>query len=724
VAELGPSGVLNLPRATADTLQHGDPRVLGWLREWIEEGDLINRSDPSYDIIELSQKYIVGEQTSPEHRRLRYLPQVTLNETRKAMQAHVSALTDLKPLAGWKAQNPELTLQADILNKYLLFEWVSYFLDLQLGEAIKYSLAGGTGDLIIDWDPHLPGGGGTQFSPRDPRDTLPLRPSMDPSIQMWEGVCLRAEVSVNTLRGMYPLKANQFRASTDNLLGSVKGRLRTIANRLISPADPLDKLSAAGAQRRARPGQVVYYRAYFKDRTVNLTDKPIVMGNPGTGWAYLVHPQAPLYPRGRLIVATDEVILYDGPNTYLHGLFPVTRLRLWSVPWQMLGVPLFNDLLPLQDAINDTVQDARLGIRQWMDPDVIFNRNAVSEATMRTLDPRRPGKRIRVQPGFGEAYKKDDGPNPQVIAQCMEMWDRLTQAFNDKAGTANLSALLQLRQLPSADTIQKYYEALTPEIRQEARQVEITLRDMAAVIKGNYFQFLTDAKRVQILGDAGRVLEDFDVDPGVLVPSTPKTIEQPDPTFGLPTQVPNPQYRPELDPATTTRDQRAEWISKQMTFMVAPNSVLAMNATEQKMTRFQLARMGYYDAVSLAETLEIPNYGTYPAIPLPPVARVPETVLLGLMGQFAMPGVAQGMLGGMAPPQFTDPQTQRTFTLDTMSGQILEIRVPMTVIERLMAQNLLGLGMTENPAGRKASGQSAPEIEQKGDRTTVTESEK
>jgi hypothetical protein len=57
-------------------------------------------------------------------------------------------------------------------------------------------------------------------------------------------------------------------------------------------------------------------------------------------------------------------------------------------------------------------------------------------------------------------------------------------------------------------------------------------------------------------------------------------------------------------------------------------------------------------------------------------------------------------------------------------GAILEIRTPVTITERLQAQQMLGIGMTENPAGRKASGGSEPKLESKdgGSRTTVTES--
>jgi len=711
--EFSPSGIVDLPATTADSLARGDLRVVAWLREWVQEGDLLNRSDPSYDTIERAYQYVVGEQLSTEQRKLRYLPQIVVNETRKAMQAHVSAITDFKPVVGWKGP-PEAQLQADLLNKYLLAEWITLMLDLDLGDVVKIGLAAGTGDLVLDWDPHLPLGGGHSFSPRDPRDTLPLRPSFSRSVQTWEGVCFREEHSVNALRGMYPTRASLFRPASDTALGKVMGKFRTGLSRLLSPADPLDQIASGTAisSRRSRRGSVVLYRAYFKDRTRNLTDRPIPMGTPGANWAYLAEPGAPLYPRGRLLVTTDDAIVYDGPNSYWHGLFPFCRLRLWSVPWQFLGVPLFNDLLPIQDAINDTVHDARLGLRQWVDPDITYNRNAVSEATMRLMDPRRPGKRVRTNPGYGEPWKKEDGPSPQALAMCLQLWTQLTTTFTDKAGTANLTALLQLRQMPSADTIQKYYEALTPEIRSEARVVEAFLRDLAEQMKVNYFQFLSKAKRLQILGQAGQLLTDFDFDPNTLVPALAPG---------------SSGYTPELDPALASREQRAAFVHRSLQFVVAPNSVLAMEATERKMTNLQLARMGYVDFWTLHDTFGTPNVGSPPPMPLPPVDTLPPGIESLLQQHVEAGGPAQvAMLAaGGAPPQVTDPTTGRTFTLDLASGRILEIRIPLTITERLMAQALMGIGQTVSPAGRKASGQAPPKQETKSDgRQVITESRK
>lgn len=706
MADFGSSSIADLPPTTAESLQRGDPRILGWLREAREDGDRINRADPSYDQIEPAMRYIVGEQLSPERKKLKYLPQVVINESRKAIQAHVSTLTDLKPLFGWRTFNSAYQRQCDLLNQYAVAEWVTTMADLDLGDCIKIALAAGTGDLVVDWDPHAPFGGAHSLSARDPRDTLPIRPSHARSPQLWEGVSLREEHTINAVKGMYPGKAQFLRTSSDTILSTVMGKFRRAATRLITPSDPLDQLVAQDGthSRQPRSGSLVLYRTYLKDRTRNLTGKPIAMGTPGANWSYVVAPDEPMYPRGRLIVSTEDLTLFDGPNTYWHALFPICRLRLWSVPWQFLGIPLFNDLLPVQDAINDTVNDLRLGIQQWLDPDVIFNRNAVSEATMRSVDMRRPGKKVKVNPGFGDAWTQQPGPNPQILSLASELWDKLTTKHNDLSGTANLAALLQLRQLPSADTIQKYYEALTPEIRQEARQVEAFMRDLSEMTKVNYFQFLSQTKRRMILGSDAVALEDFDFDPNTLIPSM---------------EMGQAGYVPELDKNLTTQDERAQWFHKQFIFVVAPNSILALNSTDRKMMAFQQIRMGLLDIVTFHETMETPNIGMYPAIPLPPLQPIPPEIAVQVVAMFA-----QSMQTGM-PPQPFATEDGRQLTLDPQTGQIMELRVPMTILERLQAMQIMGVGLTVSAAGRKSSGDAPPKSETKSDgRQTVTESKK
>jgi hypothetical protein len=716
MADFSKSGIADLPPTTAEQLQYGSPMTLGWLREALQEGDRLNRADPSYDQFERGLQYVSGQQRlDPYGDKIPYLPRIQINQTRKTVQAHVSALTDVKPLFGYKTTNPAFEFQSHLLNQLTIAWWVNTMADLELGNCIKYTLAGGTGDLKIEWDPYAGLGGSHVLIASDPRDTLPIRPSQQRNLQLWQGLTLREEHTVNVLKSMFPTKAHLFKSSPDTLLDSIMGKFRSAISTLISPAsDTLSGLTRPTHSTSARSGQVVLYRTYLNDQTRNQTAKPIAMGDPTANWSYVVQPGEYLYPRKRLIVWTQDFIISDGPNPYWHGHFPLARLKLWELPWHFLGLSIMHDLFPLQDAINETANDLKLGLKQWMEQQTVYDRSAISETLMKQYDSRRPGAKLKLNPTGGEGIRKLDGPPPAVLSLGLEFLKEMTSTFQDLSGTANLQQLLELRQSPGADTIRAYYEALTPELRQEGRMIEAFLRDVGEQTKVTTFQFESSAKRVALLGDAGLALQDFDYDPNTLVPA----LEPFDPTTGQPT----PGYTKELD-ASLPRDQRAQFFHKQFVFTIAPNSLLAMNAQEQKMLRLQLARMGYYDFWSLMENLEIPNVGQPPPMPLPPLEQPdPNEVLKDLQAQTGLttdPTTGQQVQGPPAPPQ--------KYTIDPASGQILELRVPQTITERLMAQQQMGIGMTENPAGRKASGQSMPQQETKTDssgapRQTVTES--
>ncbi len=676
MADFSSSSIEAFPQLTVDTLNRGgDPRVVGWIREAVVEGDRLNRDDPSYERAELGMRYIVGEQRrDPSEDQVKYLPKMTINESRKVVQAHASVLTDLKPVWNYVTDNDRFKPHGQLLDKLIIAWYLRTSADLELGHWVKYAAATGTSDLMVEYNPHARFGGDHHIHAKDFRDTLPWRPAPSSrNVQDWQGVIFREEYTVNVLRGMYPTKAPLFIPTPDSLLATLMGRFRSAASRLVSPAaDTLSGLSNATHNAKPKSGNCLLYRIFLDDQSLNLTLSPIPMGPPGASYAYVVPPGGRMYPTKRCIIATDTAIISDGPAPFWHGMFPFSRLKLWEVPWQFLGVSLLSDLIPLQDGINDNTNDLRLGIKQWMDPKVVYDRQAVSETFMRLHDNRRPGAKIKTNPTYGDGFKVLDGPNPAVLQLALEFIRHLTDKFSDLSGVANLQALLQLRQSPGADTIREYYEAMTPELRAEGRMIESALRDVAEMLKVNTFQWESKAKRVKYLGDAGLTLQDFDFDPGTLVPAM---------------QESDPGYTPELD-ASLPRAQRAQFFHTMLTFRVSPGSILAMNASEQKMLRMQLARMGYFDVWSLMEALEIPNFGTPPAMPLPPIRPPdPQAVVASLTAQ------------------------DGHYILNPQNGQIMEVRVPETVTERLLAQMQLGIGMNANPAGRKASGQEPPHQE-------------
>lgn len=658
------------------TSHENEAATLRWLHSAVSEGEAILKSDPSYEKMDKTIDYVLGNQYSGK--RASYLPDVTINRIKKALKSHVSALTDLRPLFAYKTYNEAYKSQADLLNQLTVLWWTNTFADLDIADALRYSLTLATGYLVVDYDPNLGRYGDIRLIPKDPRDVLPYRPSRDRSVQSWQGVIIREAVSLNALKALYPDKAHIITAKAHAVrkfsgVKTVYRRLRT----LISPVTTLDGLKSPH-KTNIPVDEVTTFRCYFRDHTINTTSMPISMGNPTSNWSYVVPPGQKLYPRHRCVVATEHIILFDGPNPYWHGNFPVVKLTLDPWPWLLLGLSLAHDLLPGQDALNKMVNDILGVLDQAANRGVVMDKNAVPDSVYKSFDARKPGFKLKTNPVFGESFKMMDPPN--LPPWTLEFLALMLQEFDNLAGVANLQALLRLRQSPSAETIEKYWEALTPEIRIEGRLLEAAIRELADMVKCNFFQFYSAKRRILLLGDPGEELEDLDYDPDTLIPDLRPN---------------DPGYTPELDGSKTTRDDRAQFFMNQFVFFVAPNSLLALNASQRKMMYLQLARAGQLDFWTLMEMLEIPNVGSPLPVPLP-------------TGEMEMA---------------LDPET----SLPTQVPQ-MEIRVPTTITERLIAQNTLGIGMATSPAGRKASGQKSPRMETKKDpatgaaRTTVTES--
>lgn len=689
--------------------------VLSWIKEALAEGESLNQADPCYHLIDRGQEYILGQQASLKSsaEQPSYLPKVVLNESRRTVRRHVSALTDPKPVYGFHTSNPNFQQHGLLLNQLTIVWWINTFADLALADAARYAAAGGAGDLVCEYNPYYGPYGDIQLFARDPRDTIPIRPSRDGSIQNWYGVILREGYSLNVLRAMYPNRPDLFNINVSWGSG-VFTKFKQSAARIVGSGNTPYWANSPKTGRGVVSDEIVLYKVYFNDPSLNTTNREVLMGKPGTSWSYVVKPGERLYPRKRLVVCTEAGVAYDGPSPYWHGLFPVSRLKLEHWPWSFYGLPLIDVRSGLQDQINNLLRDMLTHVQQRANPAVVGN-SRVPDSNFRQFDPRRPMARLRTneQVGTGvQAWQTQDLP-----AWTFELWDRLRHAYHEITGDAQIDALQMaaLSQIPDADSIEAWQAAMSPELKLEGRQVELCLREIADMQKANIFQFYDKARRVTILGDPGLTLQDFDYDPGNLIPAM---------------QEGDPGYVPELNVNLDIRD-RASFFLKLFSFFVTPNSLLALNATREQIKYLQLARAGWCDIWTLGKKLDIPEMGDPPVMPLPPTKPLSPIEIQALQSGVQLPGM-----------QF-DPAT----------GSVMVMRQPTTIPERLMAQAQFMIGMVAGPAGatagqgqpgqrptqgtpsnpqgagRKASGQEAPALERQalpggGERVKVTESHK
>lgn len=670
--------------------------ILQWVKECLAEGEGLMQADPIWMEIDRNQDYISGRQKAllitPD--RPPYVSHAVLNESRRTHRRHVSALTDIKPTYSFRTANPNFQSQAILLNNLTTVWWINTFADLALADAASYAVAGGCGDLVLDYNPFYGPMGDMVLYPRDARDTIPIRPSRDGSIQNWFGVILREAHSYNVLAAMYPNHIHLLRQSASPWGAGVftkfkAGMTRILGGGATTTLSGLSKSYTGAKQGQLTGNEVLLYKVYLNDVAINTTAEPIFMGKVGTSWGYSVKPGERLYPRKRLIVCTEAGVLYDGPNPYWHGMFPVARLKLVSVPWSFFGLPIVDVQVQsgLADATNDVLNYILDNMRQKNRPPLAGNAR-VPEPMLRNFDMLNPRARMRTNEQVGTGLQQleiNDLP-----ANSLEILQSLRVMQHDLTGDSTLDALQAAAANQSFDpeSIEAWMNALSPELKLEGRQVELCLRELAEMQKSNIFQWYDAKRRMQVLGDAGQTLQDFDYDPGNMIPAM---------------RPGDPGYTPELDANLDQRD-RAQFFLKLFTFYVTPNSLLALNAQAEKLKYTMMMRAGICDIWTFWEKMEIPNAGDPPLMMLP-MSTQPDEMM--------MQAIAAGLVPGTM--------------LDMQSGQALSLRKPVTITERLQAQAMLGLGMNDSSTGRKASGQSTQgvEVQDNGDgskRVKYTES--
>lgn len=578
-------------------------RLLGWASEAISEGEAFLKAQTGYGKIGDCIDAVMGETKDIVPSTL---SEITLNRMGKIGLDFASLLTDIKPFWEYRTWNKHYDQQAEMSNKLGQGWWTNRNIDLRFADVIKYAECAGTGYAHMLYNS---GWNDLDMIAEDPRDVIPIRPASNFSVQDCFGVVVRRERTVNYVRemGRMGIWRNTQYVVPDRE-GSVAALQRnTRAAKLMSAmglsSGFLSNLFASlkgGTQAHMNIPTVDVFTLYVKDYARNGLSTPVLMGEPDKNWSYTVEPGGMLYPRGRTIIFTHTAVLYDGPNTFWHGKFPLVKVTLDQWPWSWLGKPPLMDLLPLQrelDRLMKIVGDHNQKVGR---PGVVGDKNAVSRTVMNELDTRRSGMKLRVNPVQGKpveiVHEPPLDPGVQMtINFLIEQMDKLS-------GVQDLTNLAQLGQIPSTETIEKLVESMSPSVRMRSRMLEASMREMAHMTLSNFFQFYTTAQRVAVLGPSGLTFEDFDFDPGTLIPDF---LEGDLDEYGKPKAE-------SVSRGPRPRADRAQEFLRYFTFHIAPGSLLSASEVTNKLLYMQLAKAGVIDWWTLLDKLGIPNVGNPP----------------------------------------------------------------------------------------------------------------
>jgi hypothetical protein len=611
--------------------------IIGWFNEAIQESEAFLTAQPGYHQIAQSISTIMSQDDNDPFDPKAILSQTRTNRVAKITEDIVAMMTSTKPFWDYQVSNRRFEQQASIYGKLATHWYSRRSIDMKLASCIQYYAAGGTGYIHMYWNTETQD---IDCEAIDPRNVLPIRPVAYDSLESCLGVVIKRQVPVNYLKDRYGVEVS---SESDGSLITWLSKAKDSASSIVSPIWRWYNTNQNSSPALPRIPVATLYQAYIKDDRSNTredmgaeyTGETILMGQWSkdgstalNNWSYKVQVGEPLYPHRRMIMWCGNTLIYDGPSYYWHGQFPIMKLTLNPQPWSWLGKAPIWDLLRLQNSLNRTLRVIDDHLAQVAQPGAIMDKNNVSRSTYDSFDTRRAGWKAYQNPLAGKGISIQNPP--PLPPEVFNHRDWVINEMAELSGLTDLRNLMQLGQMPSVSSIETIIHQMTPGLQLRSRILEAFTRDFAMQLAYNFSEFYTMPMRVAIMGPGSITLDDFDFDPGSLVPDF--------------------VHKGDIDPITgrisadalirgpRSKYDRAQEFLRMFIFKVSPGSLLNAAQVEQRMIYLQLARAGWMDIFTLWETFGIPNIGVLPDN----VRTIPERIQyqnsIGLSGEISPAG--------------------------------------------------------------------------------------
>ena len=546
--------------------------VARWCESVYEEAkDELERNEEIAQI-DKSISYLMGKQWV--ERRPSYKSAPVANRLWTNLVQLISYLTDIRPSFEIKSNNKLYDAHAKVMNKMISAWFMNEDIDMSLAMIIIHAaLTIGYGRMT--WNPDLRNGAGElELTPLGAMDLIPIRPSH--TLQKAMGVIYRCPKPLSWFKEKYSV--NGFKVPADKGLSqftSNLGQNQNLWSRGMQVMSPQMRRLFGQSNTQVRDSVIpmAQYREFWiRDNQRNTSNVDIYVGNNGKqsgDYGYRVRPGEKIYPRGRLIIMGGPVVLFDGPNPFYHGQFPFACLRLNRVPWQWPGISEFRNQMPLQDVMNNVLAGILDAVKKAVNPQLLAPDNAFGAAVKKNLDPNMPNAKIFYSPSSIAAPTY--APAPMLPGFVFQTMLYAQQELDSQSGFLDMSGISRRGIVPAGDTLEQLKEGQQTLVRLKVRYIEDFMKQVGQQWVPNAFQFYTLERRLQLLGSDGLTWEDFDWNPGTMIPA----------------------------------GTQAEKHWKAFTFMMVPGSLLKSARMPQQALMMQLRRMGDMDLKNMLEALDL-----------------------------------------------------------------------------------------------------------------------
>ena len=620
--------------------------LFAWSQQSIQDGRSYLRLQPAYKYITDGMDLINGDFCASG---VQSISGVKTESTVRNTREIVAAQTNLRIIPSFKAESEEFREQNTILNKGFMCWQNMTFADRALRKAWQYACVQGTGYIGERYDPnyHYRGKGDIVWDAYSALDVIPLGLPPNLDLQGAYMVAMRKKMPLHEMWRMFPMQRDNIKSNRVNTLG--KGMVIAQAVKFASAVLKRFSQGARQPEEASTWDTCDTYYMYVDDDSINETDHPLQICGPdgvwGTSWSYTVpfvgqeiptgrmlsgghretrpakRADCLIYPNRRLIIATDTCIINPAPENQSSyrwdGRVPCAQFRADDWAWNFLGFPVTRYgqsiekfIIELWRGVNDT-----MNIR--LNPPAFFDRGSTATSLLQTINPRLPGLRTPLDMQLNGAanqfipmlpiqWYQVDGPIIECAAKI------LPAILKEQMGVADVSAMARARQLPSGDSTEKLLEAMGPLVKDQSRNMEQGIRLLGEMWKSDWFQFATAKRRMQMLGPEGVTEEDFDFEPGTLIPMTR------DQNGSLLEMSQGPGGSWSYDPTTNARMpdlsvnafERARWHKNNFTFNVTPYSLHELNSTTRKLFMLQLMKVGFpLSWWTLADLFDVKDFG-------------------------------------------------------------------------------------------------------------------
>lgn len=619
---------------------------LQWAMTGMLEGEQYLRNQPMYERSAATRDYLLGIKDTL--RGALGLSDVTVNELWRVYNLLAGDWTDINPIWTYESQNPKEQPKARIFSNLATINYTQSGSDLQLNMMCRQSLESGSGVLGVQWDRQM---ADLRLLSLNPDDVIPIRATDPDSYQSCLAVCHRREVTVNYARALFPQHTEYITMDRDASLTGWGMRHRDILRSRIasvSAFDIVDTQNAIPTQKLGAMPVVDLFYMYIDDKRVNESKSDTIMmgdwdrGPSGTPfprnyWSYTVAPGKPRYPTKRLMVFTRKCVLYDGPSMYWHGLFPFVKFTPDPYPGLWYGISPLWPCLPIQRSMDKIYRALDDHIQKILRPPVWGDKNSVSDAELRKIDPRQAGQRWRQNPqGKGVQIAEIPPMDPMIERHIDRLRDRMEDISGVKALTQAFG-LSEAGQIPEGETVEKLMRFVSTQNRARSRQLERAQTEVGKMQTFNYMEFRDANQRYRIFGQGGMFIEDFDFDPKSIIPAY---------TNGDFDEGGAPQGSRVLDPRP--RMERAQEYGKSFALNVKPGTLMESASQNRKMLFLLLRAKGDLDLYSTLREVGVDNIG-----PEPPgnvyERTMAEKQLTMMASAMPPPGGSPGGAGGGPP---------------------------------------------------------------------------